>query len=175
MNIYKKLLIIALSAVSLTACGDRVSQAEQEMTKIREMPAPPIAELPQQAIMDDFTYSANSIRSPFVPASLLVLQAQMQQDNGIMPDLNRPKEPLESYELTQLIYRGKITAPNGEIHGLIQLPDNSVRVVKVGQYMGLNHGLVVEITPTQINLEETVFDETLGRFDGRKNKLKSPE
>lgn len=174
MNISTKLLAAILSVSLLAACSDRVSQAEQEMSAIRGMSAPPIEPLPKPVMVEDFIYSADNIRSPFLAPSLLARQAQIEQGDSVKPDIDRTKEPLESYELAQLIYRGRVVAPTGEIYGLIQLPDNSIRDVQVGQYVGVNDGRILEITPTQINLEEIVADPR-GGFAKRITEFKSPE
>ena len=76
--------------------------------------------------------------------------AQTRCDDGI-------KEPLEQYELAQLIFRGMLISPEGQQYALVQRPDGSVASVKVGDYLGLNDGRIVEITPTQINLIEILF------------------
>ena len=75
--------------------------------------------------------------------------------------------------MTELVYRGKVIAPNGQQYGLVQTPDGLVRDVQVGDYMGKNYGRIVEITSTQINLIEIVEDTRLGYVEKSAN-LVSP-
>ena len=93
--------------------------------------------------------------------------------DGVRPDINRIKEPLEQYELSQLVFRGVVISPEGQRYALIQRPDGSVASVKVGDYLGLNDGRIVEITPTQVNLIEIVPDSRAG-FVEKPQSLVSP-
>lgn len=167
-----KLMLLA-SVMVLNGCGDRVAIADQAMADIRNQPAQPVEPPPQPQIIEDFVYSANELRSPFMPPGLMNMQSVPLADTGVRPDLNREKEPLEAFELSQLVFRGMVVSPEGEQHGLVQRPDGSVTSVKVGNHMGLNDGRVVEITPTQINLIEIVPDSRAG-FIERPQSLVSP-
>lgn len=149
--------VFAVSLV-LVGCADRVSLAEAEMKKIRDQKAQPISPPPEPLKVEDFAYGAQGVRSPFVAKSLLERQQKIEQAPSVKPDENRVREPLESYELAQLVYRGKVVAPNGQEYGLIQAPDMMVYDVQVGNYLGKNHGRIVEITSTQINLIEIIKD-----------------
>lgn len=142
----------------LVGCTDRVSLAEAEMQKIQQSPAQPVEPLPEPLKIEDFTYAAQNVRSPFVAKSLLERQQKIAESPTVKPDENRTKEPLEAFELSQLVYRGKVVAPNGQEYGLVQTPDMMVYDVQVGNYLGKNHGRVVEITATQINLIEIIKD-----------------
>lgn len=161
-------LLVAVMGV-MTGCGDRVSLAEAEMAKIRQQPPQPIQQPPQPQPIEDYAYAANNIRDPFFPQSLLELQAKVADAPSIKPDENRPKEELEAYELTELTYKGKVVAPNGQEYGLVLAPDGLVRDVQIGNYMGKNHGRIVEITPTQINMIEIVEDTRLGYVEKSAN------
>jgi len=66
-------------------------------------------------------------------------------------------EPLEDFPLDTLRFKGTITK-NGEKWGLIFAPDNTIHRVQVGNYMGQNHGRVIELTDTEIKLTEIVPD-----------------
>lgn len=169
----KAALIVVLTSGVLFGCSDRVSVAESEMQKIREQPAQPIEPLPEPKKIEDYVYAANNVRSPFMPQSLIDLQAKASEAPSVKPDENRPKEPLEEYELSDLVYSGKVIAPDGQQYGLIKTPDGLTRNVQVGNYMGKNHGRIVEITSTQVNLIEIVEDARLGYVEKSAN-LVSP-
>lgn len=166
-------LLMMVCVIALSACSNRIVTAEKDMADIRNQPAQPVEPPPQPQIIEDFIYSANELRSPFIPPGLMNLQTITIEDTGVRPDLNREKEPLEVFDLSLLVFRGMIVSPEGEQHGLVQRPDGSVTSVKVGDYMGLNDGRVVEITPTQINLIEIVPDSRAG-FIERPQSLVSP-
>lgn len=166
-------LLMMVCVIALSACSNRIVTAEKDMADIRNQPAQPVEPPPQPQIIEDFVYSANELRSPFIPPGLMNLQTITIEDTGVRPDLNREKEPLEVFDLSLLVFRGMIVSPEGEQHGLVQRPDGSVTSVKVGNHMGLNDGRVVEITPTQINLIEIVPDSRAG-FIERPQSLVSP-
>ncbi|MDO5651654.1 MAG: pilus assembly protein PilP [Moraxella sp.] len=170
----RKAVLVLIAVLAATGCSDRVSLAEQEMTTIRGEPARSIEPLPEPQSIDDFIYSATELRDPFVPTSLVSMQAaQAAQSSGVRPDTTRERYELEDYDLAQLVYRGKVVAPDGQEYGLVQLPDGSVRDVQVGEYMGKSDGRIVEITSTQINLIEIIPDSRVG-FVEKRTPLVSP-
>lgn len=157
------ILCCLLASLALAGCADdRISLAEQEMQKIRESSAQPIEPPPQPQVVQAFNYSASQLRSPFMPPSLTLKATQEANIQGVRPDETRIKEPLEQFELNQLVYRGVVVSESGELYGLIQSPDGRIASVKVGNYLGKNHGRIAEITPTQINLIEIVPDSRVG-------------
>ena len=164
---------IGIASVWLSGCADRIGMAEQDMEVIRNSPAQPIADAPKAELIEDFVYSANMLRSPFLPPSLVNVQGPTTAIDGVRPDITRTKQPLEQYELSQLTFRGMVVSPEGQEYALLQRPDGSVASVKVGDYLGLNDGRIVEITPTQINLIEIVPDNRAG-FIERPQSLVSP-
>lgn len=76
----------------------------------------------------------------------------------VYPNLNRQSQPLESYALETLNMKGSMRNQSGQTLALIQTPDGEVERIQRGSYMGLNHGRVVNITPTQIDLIEIIPD-----------------
>ena len=167
------LLILSATVLSMTGCTDRIGMAEQAMTDIRNQPAQPIEPPPKAELVEDFVYSASTQRSPFLPPSLVNVQGPATSIDGVRPDITRVKEPLEQYELSQLVFRGVVISPEGQQYALVQRPDGSVASVRVGNYLGLNEGRIVEITPTQINLIEIVPDSRAG-FVEKPQSLVSP-
>lgn len=168
-----KTVLPAIIVVCLTACGDRLVAADQKMVEIRSKSAQPVDPVPQPEVIKEYTYSAGDVRSPFVSPSLLAMESQEPQEFGVKPDLNRTQEPLEMFDLTELIYRGRVIAPDGQVYGLVQLPNGFVQDVKVGEYVGRNEGQILEITPTRINLQEIVPDARVG-FVYKQTSLVTP-
>lgn len=166
-------MLALLMVFGLVGCSDRVGLAQEAMEQIRNEPAQPIEPPPQAEVIEDFVYSSSMLRSPFLPPSLLNIQAPTAPIDGVRPDITREKEPLEAFELNQLVFRGMVISPEGQKFALVQRPDGSVASVKVGDYIGLNDGRIVEITSTQINLIEIVPDNRAG-FVERPQSLMSP-
>ncbi len=169
----KSIAFLSLSMILLVGCDNRVADAEKKMADIRLSKSQPIEPPPAPEPVEDFIYSASNERSPFMPPNLLVFAEQEVDNNGIQPNLDRPKEDLEKYNLADLIYRGIMVDPSGEQNGLIQRPDGRITSVKVGDHMGENYGRIVEITATHVNLIEIVPDNRSG-FIERAAALVSP-
>ncbi|MFN3397953.1 MAG: pilus assembly protein PilP, partial [Sulfurimicrobium sp.] len=55
-------------------------------------------------------------------------------------------------------YKGTIQRPGATVFALIEDGDGGVQRVKVGNYLGKNHGRITEIAPSQITLVEIVPD-----------------
>lgn len=153
---------LLIGIVVLSGCTDRVMLASDKMAEIRNSKSQPVEPVPKPILVDDYVYDASELRSPFMPPSLLSKQQVIDSNSGVTPDTTREKEALEAFELSQLVYRGRVISPEGVEFGLIQRPDGVVDSVKVGDYMGMNHGRIVEITATQINLIEIVPDNRAG-------------
>lgn len=139
----------------VVGCTDRVGLANKEMQSIREQPAQPIQPPPKPQVVEAFNYNAYQLRSPFLPLSLTLKATQEDNIQGVRPDPEREKEPLEAFELNQLVYRGNVISTSGEIFALIQTPDGQIARVKVGNYLGKNHGKI-----TNINLEKEIIELT---------------
>ena len=161
LPISAKVAFIVLT-VGLVGCEDRVALADKKMLDIRNQPAQPIKPPPSPEKVEEFSYSAGNLRSPFMPTSLMLQATQEQKIQGVKLDTTRLKEPLEQFELNQLVYKGSLVSQSGELYGLVQTPDGQIATVKVGNHIGKNDGRIAEITPTQINLIEIVPDSRVG-------------
>ena len=92
----------------------------------------------------------------------------------LQPNLDRPKEPLESYPLESLKYVGSLSK-NKLAYALIKTPDNTVQQVKKGNYIGPNFGLITEINEGEIVLKEIVQDDLTGDWVERSATLNLQE
>ncbi|WP_395144988.1 pilus assembly protein PilP [Moraxella atlantae] len=156
------ILVSGITVLSLTGCQDRVALAQQDMQDIRNQSAQPIQPPPEPEIVEAFNYSAQNLRSPFMPPSQMLQATQQEQIQGVRPDVTRLKEPLEQFELSELSYKGTMMSQTGQQVALIQRPDGSIATVGVGNYLGKNDGRIAEITPSQINIIEIVPDSRVG-------------
>jgi type IV pilus assembly protein PilP len=89
------------------------------------------------------------------------------------PDLERPKEALEEFPLEGLrmvgyLYQKKVG------YAVIRAPDGKLHRVKTGNYIGMNFGLIKEVTETEIIVKEMVQDST-GDWSERMSSLKLVE
>ncbi|MGE8652672.1 MULTISPECIES: pilus assembly protein PilP [unclassified Acinetobacter] len=152
-----KLVLSAFVGLLLAGCESRIDVVNQEMANIRNQEPLPIEPAPDFVPVETFNYAAHSLKSPFLPSSLAA-ELKIMAGKRVYPNLNRQPQPLESYALETLNMKGSMRNQSGQTLALIQTPDGEVERIQRGSYMGLNHGRVVNITPTQIDLIEIIPD-----------------
>ncbi len=148
----RRLASIAI-VLGLTGCGiggmDDLQTFVAETGKDMQGKIEP---LPEVKVYEPFTYNAFDLPDPFKPRKL-----STGGGGGMQPDLNRPKEPLESFSLETLKMVGALSK-QGLIHAVIKTPDNAIYHVKKGNYIGQNFGLVTQISDSEVTLREIVQD-----------------
>lgn len=75
------------------------------------------------------------------------------------PDLERPKEALEDFPLEALKMVGYLQQ-KGVGYAVIRAPDSKIYRVRVGNYLGLNFGKILEITGGEAKIKEMVQDSS---------------
>lgn len=145
-----------LMGLWLAGCADpRLGELERQLTDIRANPgAPRPWEMPEVPGYESVPYQASDQRSPFRPQ----LPEPEQAPSGsseLAPDLDRPRQPLEAYELEALRLVGILTM-RGRTHALVRAPDGEVHRLGTGDYLGRNHGRIVSITDSSVQLVELV-------------------
>jgi type IV pilus assembly protein PilP len=150
------LLILAGSLVGCSS-NNNFADIKAKMKEIQAKPHGSIKPPPEFKPAEAFTYSANQLRSPFTPpqGSLPLFVGNGKQ---VQPDLSRPKEYLEHFNLDALRMVGTITKADSPLEALIQDPDGKITRVRTGEYMGKNYGKIVEITGDSISVMEIVPD-----------------
>jgi type IV pilus assembly protein PilP len=117
-------------------------------------PPSAIEPLPEFVSYEPFTYSAASLRSPF-DLPIDINELMRARNNQVQPDLDRTPEMLERYNLGALTMMGTLSR-GGRIWALIKDESGEITRVSTGNYMGRNHGRIVNISETQIDLVEIV-------------------
>lgn len=164
MKKHIKLICGASFALLLVGCDSRIDAVNQEMANIRNQPPIPIEPAPTFNPVPSFNYSAQQLRSPFLPSSL-ANELKIMSGKRVYPNFSRQQQPLESYPLESLSLKGSMKGSAGQTVGLIQTPDGEIERVQRGNYMGMNQGRIVEITPTRIDLLEIVPDGREGYIE----------
>lgn len=147
--------------LTLTACSSNngFSDLDRFMKEMDAKPRGRIDPLPEVKVYRAFTYSAANRRSPFLPPEdVVVNDVEIQKDQStVKPNLDRAKEVLESYALGQLRMVGTLQRGPAEVlWALISDNEGGVHMAKVGQYMGKNHGRIVDIVDGRLDLIEIV-------------------
>lgn len=150
-------LTLAL-VVGLTACSADHDELRGWMEQQRREAKPNVAPLQAPKRFDPQPYSAAQAVEPFSTQKLSVaLKQESRQPNSLLAvELNRRKEPLESYPLDSMSMVGSVNR-EGKPFALLRV-DNLLYQVKVGDHLGQNYGLITKIAETEIVLRELVMD-----------------
>ncbi|MEE4662134.1 MAG: pilus assembly protein PilP [Halieaceae bacterium] len=156
-----RLLALGL-VVLLSACSsDEFADLDAFMEEKRSRPGGVIPPIPAFKAYKAFTYSATSLRSPFDRPIEIREISELQSVSTVEPDENRPKEFLEQFTFDSLGMVGTLSRA-GVDWCLIRDPEGGVHRVRVGNYLGRNHGKIVEMTDTYVAVIEIVSDGTDG-------------
>lgn len=154
-----KIKCLALTVVAssfLVGCGStNTSDLDQWMAEVKARPAGAIKPIPPFVAYKSFTYSAAGMRSPFDKPIQVKDIERMQLASSVKPNDNRAKEFLEQFGLDSLAMVGGITQ-GGVDWALIQDPEGKVHRVKKSNYLGRNHGRIVELGDGYLSLVEIV-------------------
>ncbi|XQR91314.1 pilus assembly protein PilP [Stutzerimonas urumqiensis] len=126
------------------------------MDEVRAKPKGSIEPLPAFQPYEAFTYSASAMRSPFQPPIKIDLARKQKGSEEIRPDETRIKQFLEGFNIEGFTMVGTLSN-DGSTYGLLQ-GGGGVHRVKVGDYLGRNHGRIVEIGEAAIEVVEIVPD-----------------
>ena len=150
-------MILMLLICAVSACSDTSDMAElqKHIIEVTLRPGGEIEPTPTFLPYEAFTYSAAAMRSPFDVPLAVRMRAAGQQDNLVRPNENRVREALEEFALTELIMVGMLSRDSAYI-GLVRDQNWLIHRVRAGSYMGRNHGRVLAVSPTQIDLIEIV-------------------
>ncbi len=154
-----KLIYFALASILLTGCGGDEFQDLHDFVKnsgadMRGKIEPP----PEVKPYEYFAYNnETNLPDPFKPR-----KPELRSGGGTginQPDFNRPKEALEEFPLESLNMVGYLYM-NKAGYAVIRAPDKKLYRVKAGNHIGMNFGLIEEVTETGVKIKETVQDSS---------------
>jgi type IV pilus assembly protein PilP len=167
-------LVVALLS-SLLGCADNENQEiKQWMDDTRREAKVQIPKVSEPKKFIPFAYGGRNQVDPYNPSKLALALAKMQSKSGssFKPDLDRRREPLESYPLDNLKMVGTLQKP-GLSYAILQA-DKMIFQAKVGNYVGQNFGMITKITDTEVMLKEIIQDGA-GDWVEREAKLELQE
>lgn len=147
-----------LVAVMLSACSEDIDDLEKYIASVKERPAEPIPPIPPVKTYTPYEYEGLAGRDPF-RQSISEGSDEMRSSTGTgpKPDFERAKQYLERYELDTLSMVGTFRKDES-FWALVRDPEGVIHRVPVGNFMGKNHGQVVSISNTDVNLSELIPD-----------------
>lgn len=168
---------LVLVATSLSACGGGdESELRAWMDETRKTMRPTTQPVPEPKVFAPYTYEAKSLIDPYDPQKLVLAVARQAQarasTSAIKPDLDRRREVLEGYPLDQLKMVGTLRQTGNNV-ALVDAAGQTY-MVRTGNYMGQNFGLITRITESEVELKEIVQDAA-GEWVERPTKLELQE
>ncbi|MFT7558196.1 MAG: type IV pilus assembly protein PilP [Flavobacteriales bacterium] len=159
MNYLKVTSLVLLVAFTFVGCGGDGSHSDLKLyiSTVMKTPAGKIDPIPVYPPYESYIYSAASMRSPFDRPIDIKRRVFARTNSDLKPDLNRTKEVLEGFDLNGLSMVGSLDW-DGAKYALIKDRSGMVHRVLPSNYIGKNHGKVVEVEATKIELIEIVSD-----------------
>lgn len=153
-----------LSMFLLAGCGgDEFADLKTFMAQAGSN-QPALEPLPPILAPDLFSYEEGDLPDPFKVRNLKTAKG------GPRPEDNHPRGELEEYPLDALRMVGTMQK-GGHLIALIGTPKSEVRMIRKGEYIGQNNGVVTDIRETGIDIREILQD---GAGDWVENKAVLP-
>ncbi|MET1256307.1 pilus assembly protein PilP [Aliikangiella maris] len=166
--------IMLVTTAILGGCAGNTDDLEEWVEKIKAQPPGRIKPMPQVKEYKPHDYSSAHLKSPFAE-----LEPELEQqltalhegcDESARPDPSRRKEDLERYSLDSMEMVGIINNRDKR-WGLVRMTagpaSGNVFHVKVGNYLGINHGQIMQIEEQQIEIS-TLVPDSKGCWERRK-------
>ena len=151
----KRAASLAVCAALLGGCSSGFSDLDAYMAQVKARPRGTIEPVPAFEPYTSFTYSAQTMRAPFdIPLTARDV-AKLSPSGDVKPDLLRPREFLERFNFEALGMVGTLSQ-SGTLWVLIADGEGGVHRLKVGNYLGKNHGKIVSATETSVEVIEIV-------------------
>jgi type IV pilus assembly protein PilP len=148
------------AALALAGCygGDKMADLRAYAEDVKARPAKPIDPLPEIRPYETYAYAGSDLRDPFEPPpGAEEVSVAAAEDNGIRPNANRTREPLEAFPLDTLRMVG-ILERERQLWAIVKASDGAIYRVQEGNYLGQNHGKITRITEQEVDLTEIVPD-----------------
>ncbi len=148
------LMLIAL----LVGCDSSNDFADLQgfMADVKAKPKGAIEPLPKFQAYEAFTYNAAALRSPFQPPIKIDLVQREKGSKEIKPDETRVKQFLEGFNIETFEMVGTLKNETGS-YALVK-GAGGVHRVRAGDYLGRNHGKIMTIDESKIDVMEIVPD-----------------
>ena len=148
--------LMTLSLILLAGCTGGREDLEQWVDRMLARPPGEVEPLPRVETPEPVVYNAYELRDPFLRARP-DQQATASSGSGPRPDPDRRREFLEQFPLDALDMVGTISIGE-QTFGLISDPEDTIHQVSDGNYLGQNHGRILQVKPTLIEVMELVPD-----------------
>lgn len=172
-QLYSHSIRYLLPLVVLCACANDQDELRDWMNQERVNARPSVQPIPEPKTFTPFVYEQQAALDPFTVQKVdAVLLRAARQGGGVRPDLNRRREPLESFPLDTISMVGTLKRGRSQV-ALLKV-DQTVYQARIGNYIGQNFGKITQVTENGIEMKETVQDAA-GDWVERVNTLQLQE
>ena len=152
---------VLLLGAALSGCMAESEDLHAWMAEKRRTTKPKVTPIAEPKKYVPLAYSEGASFDPFSSDKLTqALRRETGPANAgtllVTPELNRRKEPLESFPLDVMTMVGSLDR-SGQRVSLVRV-DNLLHQVRVGNYLGQNYGRVTKINESEVALREIVQD-----------------
>ncbi len=156
MKINLRQLQVAVFIFLLAGCSSpEYTDLDDFMDQVRQEPQGVIAPIPIFKTYKAFRYNAAAMRSPFeVPVKIREI-ANLSMSSNVKPNAKRAKELLENFNIEAISMVGTLEQ-QGTVWALVDDGSGSVHQVLSGNYLGKNHGRIVDIRHDSLALIEII-------------------
>lgn len=159
MTITSRIMSFAVMGL-LSACGaSEMADLRQFVKDKTERPGGLIEPIPTFTAYEAFAYSAAGMRSPFDRPIEVVELTTLRLRSSVAPDRTRAREFLEQFDVDTLSLVGRLERQGVE-WALLRDPSGGIHRVREGNYIGPDHGKVVDVGTGYIAIMEVVTDGT---------------
>ena len=156
MNIkLRQLQFLAMIFLLASCSSPEHSDIDDFMAQVRAEPRGVIAPIPIFKTYQAFRYNAASMRSPFeVPVKIREI-ANLSMSSDVKPNAKRTKELLEAFNIEAILMVGTLER-GGTVWALVDDSTGSIHQVLDGNFLGKNHGRIVDIRHDSLALIEII-------------------
>ena len=153
----KRIISLVFLTLTITGC---TADNQDLVDYINDVKGRKTARVESVPDMDSFValhYSETGARNPFSNPRPESVKAETPfPQNCPQPNFARIKGPLETYSLDNLNMHGTLGSEK-HLWGLIRASTGEIFRVSPGDYIGLNHGEILDITKNYIELSELIL------------------
>jgi type IV pilus assembly protein PilP len=151
----QKTLLITGGFLMVACSSADLSDLDAFMAEAKTGPKGVIKPVPPFKTYKAFAYSASGLRNPFEKPIEVAEITRVQASSNVKPDENRSREYLEKFGIDSLVMVGTLEQ-DSTLWVLIQDGEGGVNRIKLGNYMGRNHGQIVKTTESYVAVIEIV-------------------
>lgn len=150
-------IIVLVCWLAGCSSGGEYQELRLYIQDTKSRPSGNIEALPSFKPYEAFAYSAAAQRSPFDRPLEVKRRAISVTNSNVKPNFNRTREFLESFDLGAIKMVGNLKK-SGVLWALLSDPTGTIHWVKTGNFLGKNHGRIIETVENKIELIEIVSD-----------------